>query len=353
MSELQGQLDIGSVMPGKAPEAGTPEGYDAQGQLINPDAAEPDEASARRLDVLAGEINLLEESAKDVFRRTAMEIGRRLCEARNLVPRGRWGEWLDGKIRYSARKAQQLMQVYEEYQGRELTAAYDALSFTQLYDLLAAPAEDRDALAEKAAAEELSTRELKREIEALRADKESANIKIYDLIQQGEAAERRLKTVEEVNQSLKEEKASAERQAELHALRANDAVGRADGLARDLNEARRKIDEMEAREPEIVEVVPEDTRREMEAMQAQLKKALDDVERLSGQVDAAAQAKAKRVLAAQLQARIAMKHIEAETEALSAAIAGVEMLEKDKAIALREEVRALAARLFKAYMEVS
>lgn len=245
------------------------------------------------------------------------------------------------------------MQVYEEYQGRELTAAYDALSFTQLYDLLAAPAEDRDALAEKAAAEDLSTRELKREIEALRADKESANIKIYDLIQQGEAAERRLKAVEEANQSLKEEKASAERQAELHALRANDAVGRADGLARDLNEARRKIDEMEAREPEVVEVVPEDARREMEAMQAQLKKALDDVERLSGQVDAATQAKAKRVLAAQLQARVAMKHIEAETEALSSAIAAAEMLEKDKAVALREEVRALAARLFKAYMEVS
>lgn len=92
MSELQGQMDIGSFMPGRETGAGdSPEGYDAQGHLINPDAAEPDEASARRLDVLAGEINLLEESAKDVFRRTAMEIGRRLCEARNLVPRGAVG----------------------------------------------------------------------------------------------------------------------------------------------------------------------------------------------------------------------------------------------------------------------
>ncbi len=348
MSELQGQMDIETIVAGKVPEAGIPEGCVAQGHLTNPDAA-----SARRLDVLAGEINLLEESAKDVFRRTAMEIGRRLCEARNLVPRGRWGEWLETQIKYSARKAQQLMQVYEEYQGRELTAAYDALSFTQLYDLLAAPVEERDALAEKAAAEELSTRELKREIEALRADKEAANIKIYDLIQQGEAAERRLKAVEEVNQSLKDEKAKAERKAELSALRADDAVGRANQLAKDLSETGQRLRELENREPEVVEVVPEDARREMEAMQAQLKKALDDVERLSGQVDAAAQARAKRVLAAQLQARIAMKHIEAETEALSAAIAGVEMLEKDKAVAMREEVRALAARLFKAHMEVS
>ncbi len=353
MSELQGQLDIGSVMPGKAPEAGMPEGYDADGNLVNPCMAEPEADAARRLDVLAGEINLLEESAKDVFRRTAMEIGRRLCEARNLVPRGRWGEWLETQIKYSARKAQQLMQVYEEYQGRELTAAYDALSFTQLYDLLAAPVEERDALAEKAAAEELSTRELKREIEALRADKEAANIKIYDLIQQGEAAERRLKATEEANQSLREEKARAEKEAELSALRADDAVGRANQLAKDLSETGQRLRELENREPEVVEVVPEDARREMEAMQAQLKKAQEDVERLSGQVDAAAQARAKRVLAAQLQARIAMKHIEAETEALSSAIAAAEMLEKDKAVAMREEVRALAARLFKAHMEVS
>ena len=100
-----------------------------------------------------------------------------------------------------------------------------------------------------------------------------------------------------------------------------------------------------------MEVVPEETAREIEALKEELEKAQAEAARLNGQTDAAAQAKAKRLLAAQLQARIAMKHIEAEAEAARNAIAGVEMLDQGKAGALRDEMWKLITRVFKEYAE--
>lgn len=357
MSELAGQMEMEGLTPAKAAEP--LEGYDAAGNLIDPGRMEIADGDARRLDVLAGEINLLEASAKETFRRTAMEIGRRLTEARNLVPRGRWGEWLEKRISYSARKAQQLMQVYEEYQGEALPGAYDRLSFTQLYDLLAAPPEERDALAERAASEDMSTRELKREIEELRRQKEQDNIKIFDLLQKDEASERALKLAEArataAEDSARQARNSlvAESENSLRASKqAKDAVERANRSDAALTEARERIAALEAREPERVEVVPKETAREIEALKAQLEKAEAEAARLNGQTDAAAQAKAKRLLAAQLQARIAMKHVEAEAVALADAIKGVAMLDRGKADALHGEVKALAERVFGGYLEV-
>ena len=353
MSELQGQIELSSLMGAPARSDAPMESYDAEGNLIDPGPMEISGEAVQRLDALATEINTLEAVAKDTFRRTAMEIGKRLCEARNLVPRGRWNEWLSKRVNYSLRKAQQLMQVYEGYHDAALPEAYDGLSFTQLYDLLAAPAEERDALAEKAAAEDLSTRELKQEIEALRRQKEQDNIKIFDLLQKDEAAERALKqaearasAAEDAAETLRKEAKSSDLFLQSAQQRAKDAVERANTSDAALTEARARIAELEAREPEIIEAVPEATAREMEALKAQLEKAQAEAARLADQTDAAAQAKAKRLLAAQLQARIAMKHMEAEAEAVKNAIAGVQMLDPEKAEALRGEWKALGARLF-------
>ena len=126
--------------------------------------------AARRLDEIAFQINMRERNARDVFKATAIEIGKYLVEAQGLCPRGRWSEWLRQKVDYSERKAQQLMQVYEAYGDKALSGDYDALSFTQIYQLLSAPEESRDDLARRAADEGLSTRQLKAEIERLRAE---------------------------------------------------------------------------------------------------------------------------------------------------------------------------------------
>lgn len=161
----RGQIGIGDLLPAR--EAVPTAGYDDSGALINP-ATEAE----RRLDAIAWQINLRENQAKAVFKQTALEIGEYLIEAQQLCPRGRWGEWLRSKIDYSERKAQQLMQVYEGYRDKQLTGDYEQLSFTQIYQLLSAPEDSRDELARRAAEESLSTRQLRAEIDRLKAEAE-------------------------------------------------------------------------------------------------------------------------------------------------------------------------------------
>jgi len=64
---------------------------------------------------IATEINVIKEQAREVFCRSAIEIGRRLFEAKSMIPHGSWGKWLEENVDYSERTAQNLMRVYEEY----------------------------------------------------------------------------------------------------------------------------------------------------------------------------------------------------------------------------------------------
>ena len=326
-------------------EQGTAEGYDAEGHLINPvqkpspmgkvDPAKPetDEVASiatsaempadvsARLDVLAGEINAITRHARVVLASAAVEVGKRLIEARNLVPRGRWTAWLSANVDYSERKAQQLMQLAEEFGERELPGSYAALGLSQMTELLAAPAGDRDALAEKAVDEGLSVRQLRDEIAKLKAENTDQQTKMDALL---EVSERKSAEIEEIGSrydeameriredgimaenALRKEReaaqlaqaraAAAESSAEalrmLHqdaedraaqsAQRASDAVNRANQTAKDLAEARARIAELErekeaAPEPEpverIVEVVPEAVKNELADLRRQLAEA--------------------------------------------------------------------------------
>jgi len=44
----------------------------------------------------------------------AIEVGKRLKEAKALLPHGEWGKWLVESVSYSQRTANRLMQLFEE-----------------------------------------------------------------------------------------------------------------------------------------------------------------------------------------------------------------------------------------------
>jgi hypothetical protein len=167
---------------GRPMGTGIAEGYDEEGRLLNldypatapapmPEPQTPDpQTPAERLDVLAGEINAITTHARVVMATAAIDIGKRLMEARNLVPEGRWLEWLSSRVDYSERQAQVLMQIAQEYGRGDLPEAFRGLGISHLTALLAAPAEDREAMAERVKDEDLSVRELQAEIKALKAE---------------------------------------------------------------------------------------------------------------------------------------------------------------------------------------
>lgn len=119
---------------------------------------------------------------------SCIEIGRRMCEAKEMLPHGAFSEWVEQNTGYSRSSASNFMRLYTEYgaaQGSLFGVEANGqtvgrLTYTKALALLALPAEERESFAEEHNAAELSTRELKRLIrerdEALAARQEAENV---------------------------------------------------------------------------------------------------------------------------------------------------------------------------------
>ena len=298
MSELQGQIDLNDYLPeNEKPEWERPEGYDAEGRLLDyvPDEgtgiAEGHDAEAR-LNTLVAEVHVIEGQVRSIALSAAIEIGKRLMEAKGLVPHGRFGEWLAANLDYSERRAQDLMRLAEQYGRGTIPESVSRLDYSKAVALLSAPEEAREALAEEAA--DMSVRELQAEVKRLKAEKLKAQMTIEDM--EGKAAgmvdeiarmderertydnaiknmERDMNTLrgaaEAANrtaEALRKERDVAKTNADTAAKWASDAVNRANVTREKLTEAEAKIRALEAREPQRVEVVPPEMEAELERL---------------------------------------------------------------------------------------
>ena len=101
-----------------------------------------------------------------------LEIGRRFCEAKELLPHGEFGDWVRDQTGYPVSTANNYMRLFREYgadQGSLFGASANSqtignLSYTKALALLEVPAEEREDFAREVGAEELSVRELKEAI---------------------------------------------------------------------------------------------------------------------------------------------------------------------------------------------
>lgn len=117
---------------------------------------------------LASEINLITAQTKQMVLLNSIEIGRRLCEAKSLVKKGTWGAWLQEKVSYSQRSANNFMKIYQEY-GKQIHPVSDSqalanLSYTQALALISLPPERREQFAIAHNASSLSSRKLQEEV---------------------------------------------------------------------------------------------------------------------------------------------------------------------------------------------
>lgn len=139
----------------------------------------------RDIQTITTEICCIRERANQVVLESAIEIGRRLQEAKALLPHGEWGRWLKDRVRFSQSTAQNLMKVAEEWGGQQVSfygktansQTLGHLPYTKALKLLALPAEDRDEFVEEHDVAAMSTRELEKAIrerdEARKAEQEA------------------------------------------------------------------------------------------------------------------------------------------------------------------------------------
>lgn len=93
--------------------------------------------AVRDIETITAEILTLKQSAGDAI----LKIGQRLMEAKAMLPHGEWLPWLNERVEFSERSAQNLMRLSREWSNPQALADLGA---TKALTLLALPPEERE-----------------------------------------------------------------------------------------------------------------------------------------------------------------------------------------------------------------
>lgn len=219
----------------------------------------------RTVETVTLEIRTLQHQAQGIILNYAIEIGRRLEEAKAMLPHGEWGDWLKRELDFSQSTANNFMRIFREYGaaqqslfgGEAKSQSLANLTYTKALRLLAIPDEEererfiaehdvdgmssreldkalkeREEAMEKAVAAEEETRKLKQETERLQ-EQLSDQARVYeakltrakvetdqaiDSAQKAqEAMDRQITKTKELQDALSEASAAAQVAGEEHA----------------------------------------------------------------------------------------------------------------------------------------
>lgn len=203
----------------------------------------------RTPEVIAIEINSIRDQAQRILLSASVEIGRRLTEAKAMLPHGEWGNWLADSVDYKQSTANNLMNIFEKYGSDQLSLfgdntnsqAFANLTYTQAVALLGVPDEERETFVVENNVSEMTTRELQaaikekqqaeREREAAEKAKEEAEKK----------AEKERKVREKLETQQKDHALIVQRlQEQLEAAQAASASGD-EGAAAEAEEAAEQL----------------------------------------------------------------------------------------------------------------
>lgn len=134
--------------------------------------------TTRTPEVIAAEIRSL--TATMLW--NVIEIGRRMVEAKALLPHGEFGPWLEQNTAYSQRTANNFMKLYDAYGdnqaslfgGSTNSQTFANLPYSKALALLSVPESERESFAEEVRADEISLRELKEEIRKCEEERDRA-----------------------------------------------------------------------------------------------------------------------------------------------------------------------------------
>ena len=268
--------------------------------------------TSRTLDTITTEIVTITHQARCTMVSAAIEVGRRLIEAKAMVPYGEWGKYLEEKVDFSRSQANAMMRLCQEYgDGQESIfggdrTAIEKLSVTSAIRLLSLPEGERETFMEEHQVEDMSTRELEdairekkaaiAEAEAAKAERDTATEKLREAESEAEKAAKDLGAAKDVQAALRkqaEESAAALTAAEEKLKKAKEAEKQAKA---DLKKAKESLE------------IPEDImgRIRAEAEQAAAEKAAKEAEDKLAKLEAAkkeAEEKASASAAALEEAR--------------------------------------------------
>ena len=275
----------------------------------------------RTLDIVAAEIRSYTWSMLT----NIIEIGRRLVEAKEMLPHGEFMSWCTENFGYSKSQTNNFMRLYEAYGseqksmfGAELNRqTFGTLNYSKALALLALPsAEEREAFIEENNVDEMTTRELQQAIR----EKQEAERKLGDEKKQREQAEDLLKTQD---QMLVEARAQIEELAKLNKELENrphevavETVRDEEAIAAAAKEAREKAEA-------AAEKQSKDYEKQIDDIMKQLKNAEKERDKLKKQAETAGSDTEAKIAAAEAEAARIRAELEEAHKKLKASSADV------------------------------
>lgn len=211
-------------------------------------------------ETIAEGIRTIVRQTRMIVLQNAMEIGRLLLEAKEMVPYGEWGDYLEKEVEFSKSTANNMMQLYKEYGSKQqslFSRGFDSmmeLPYTKALKLLAVPEEEREQFAEDVDAAHISNRELD---EALRQRDEA---------KKKEEAARELQMA--AQERFEEERNRVEQltaEAKQKDIDADKARKEAETLQKKLRDAEEHLKKAEAEKGKVSDDVMEQLRKDAEA----------------------------------------------------------------------------------------
>ncbi len=339
----------------------------------NQEVVAPD--SERTLATVEMEIRVIQHNTAQAMLSGAIETGRRLVEAKAMLPHGEWGVWLR-KMDLSPSTAQNFMKIFREYGddqqslfgGVAKSQAFGKLTYTKALQLLALPSnEERERFLTEHDVESMSTRELAEAIKARDEAEEAvaaAQDEIRKIQQRADLLQEQLAGQDQVYQAKLTSAGIEADQAKAAAKAAQDALDKqkdkSQRLQDALSEANASVQAAEEEHTLLVQELEElrnrPTEADTEAVEAARQAALDE---MTEKVDKAKEAKKKaeeKRKEAEASLAAAQKEL-AELKAKEPEVRELTQAEKDALIAAAveqaragdaEQIRSLEKKLTQA-----
>lgn len=180
----------------------------------------PQAETVRDIEAVTGEIiHLKQELARNI-----VDIGLRLIEAKGMLSHGEWLPWLDERVHFSEKSAQNYMRVAREFPNPQLVAD---LGVRKALALLELPPSERESFAEENNVIDMTSRELEkaiRERDEARRAAEAAQADARTAEESRAKMEADMKALEEIHRAAQEGEVQAREalekaQKELRELR--------------------------------------------------------------------------------------------------------------------------------------
>ena len=159
--------------------------------IPQPPAANTPAEAQRTPEIIGAEIRALSVQCNTMRVQYAIEIGRRLCEAKDLCKHGEWLPWLERETQISDRSAARYMQIFREYGAAQQSLfgpvanspTLSNLSISNALRLLALPEEERESFAETNDVEHMSARDVEALVKERTAYLEAEKQKLADAVE--------------------------------------------------------------------------------------------------------------------------------------------------------------------------